>query len=403
MNKKTTLIFGIFLVLTFLFSNVFALGITPARTTVDFEPGLTKTVSFSVINSEHKDMNLVVYAGGSLNGSIMLRENSFTMSSGEASRQMSYDVSLPSQLPPGLNTAEVVVLQLPGKSSTSEAYVGAALAVVTQLYVYVPYPGQYAEADLNIVNAEQGGEAIFIIPVVNRGKEHLSSVRANVDVYNKLGEVITSFDSVEIEIASEERGEIVHKWKADVPVGSYLAVVTLIYGSNPPKTIRLEKQFNVGNPDLELQSLEVNNFRLGEIAKFEMLVENKWSENIIGAHAQTQISNKDEEIIADFKSAQQDIPALSKTMMVSYWDTAGVREGTYDAKVFLKYGEKSTQKNLELKVSDRSIEVRGLGYVISSGKEDGGSNLVLILIIALVVLVLINLLWFMFLRKKIKR
>ena len=66
----------VFVLLIFLVGSVSALGITPARTTVDFEPGLRKTVSFSVVNSEGKDMDLIIYPKGELNASISLKENS---------------------------------------------------------------------------------------------------------------------------------------------------------------------------------------------------------------------------------------------------------------------------------------------------------------------------------------
>ena len=390
----------VFVLLIFLVGSVSALGITPARTTVDFEPGLRKTVSFSVVNSEGKDMDLIIYPKGELNASISLKENSVTMSSEEQSKQLSYEIILPNKLSPGLHIAEVVVLQLPEKSKTSEAYVGAALAVVTQLYVHVPYPGKYAEAGLNIVNAEQGEDAVFIIPISNRGEFDLVSVKANIDIYNKLNEKVTSFNTVTISVGSNEKKELVSKWKADAPVGTYRAVVTLTYDG---ETINLEKQFNVGNEELELQQLEVNDFRLGDIAKLEMLVENKWSEQISGAYAQTQIYNDKEELVADFSSANYNIPALSKKLIVSYWDTAGVKPETYEAKVFLKYAEVSSQKNLQLKVSENKIEVIGLGYVVSSGESSENSNLIFILVVGIVVLILINLLWFLLLRKKLRR
>ena len=152
----------------FMISNVFALGITPARTTFDFSPGMSQTVDFSVLNSEHKELNLVIYAKGELADYISLKENSAVLSAQQESRQFSYTLDLPNDLSPGLHTADVIALSLPGKSPSSEAYVGAAIAVVTQVYVYVPYPYKYAEADLNIVNAEVGGEAVLIMPVVNR-------------------------------------------------------------------------------------------------------------------------------------------------------------------------------------------------------------------------------------------
>jgi hypothetical protein len=105
--------------------------------------------------------------------------------------------------------------------------------------------------------------------------------------------------------------------------------------------------------------------------------------------------------MADFKSANYDIPALSKEVMVSYWDTAGVRVGTYDTKVFLKYGAKSIPSDLQLKVEQNRIEVIGLGYVIS--EEAGGDNtLMFVIVVGIIVLILVNVLWFFLLRKRLK-
>ena len=399
MSKK--FILGLIFIIL-LASSVYALGVTPGRTTIDFSPNLEQTVSFSVINSEHKDMNLVIFAQGELNQSISIKENTLKIGASEESKQLSYDIKLPSSLSPGVHIGEVVILQLPEKAKESEAYVGAAIAVVTQLYVYVPYPGKYAEADMNIINAEQGEEATFIIPVVNRGNLDLVSVKANVDVYNKLNEKISSFNTQEISLASGEKTDIVTKWKADFPVGTYRAVATLIYDEN---TLQLEKQFNIGSAVLDLQQIDVKDFTLGQIAKFEMLIENKWSEPIKGAYAETQVFDKDRQVMADFKTPTYDIEPFKKVDMISYWDTGGVKVGTYDASVFLRYGEKSTQKDLQFKVAEDKIDIIGLGYVISERKSSSGgsSNLVTILAIAIGVLILINALWFLALRKYLKK
>lgn len=395
----------LFIVLLLLVPGVFGLGVTPARTTVDFQPGLERSVSFTVVNSEKKDLNLVLFAQGELNESISLPVNTVSVSASEETKQLIYNVKLPQELRPGLRKGEVVILQLPDKTGNSDAFVGAAVGVATQLHVYVPYPGKYAEADMNVVNAEKGGDATFIISVVSRGDLGLSNVRANIDIYNKLGERVTTFNTNSIDLAPGEAREIVSKWKADVPVGTYRAVATVIYGGDEP--ITLEKQFNVGSSVLELQQVEVNDFSLGEIAKLDMLIENKWSEPIVGAYAHTQIFNEEGEVMADFKSPNYDIPPLTKTVMTSYWDTAGVKEGTYETVVNLVYGsDKSNRQDLKLKVSENEIEVIGLGYVISersSGGGDDGNGLVTILIIAVVVLILINVSWFLFFRRKLKK
>lgn len=398
MDKK------IFLILILIFSlySVSGLGVTPARKTVDYVPGLEGSVGFSVLNSESKDIDLVVYSEGELSENVFLSESSFSMSADEKDKQLGYDYKLPSGLSPGVHTADIVVLQVPKKSSGGDNYVGATLAVVTELYVQVPYPGKYAEAELNIINPGKGEEARFIIPVASRGKVGLADVYATIDIYNKLNGKVGSVASGSVSLEQGERKELVANWNASVEPGEYRAVVNVVYGREDGQTISLEKVFNVGSKELDLQSVEVNNFQLGGIAKLEMLVENKWGEPIKEAYVETNVYDSSGAVMANFKSANYDFDAFEKKSILAYWDTQGVKEGTYGTEVFLKHSSKSTQKAFELKVSQNDIQAVGLGYVISSGESEGGS-LVTILIIALVVLVLVNVLWFLVFRKFLKK
>jgi LPXTG-motif cell wall-anchored protein len=89
-------------------------------------------------------------------------------------------------------------------------------------------------------------------------------------------------------------------------------------------------------------------------------------------------------------------------VFVSYWDTAGVRVGTYETEVSINYGDKSSKKSLQFDVEENELIIIGLGYVIS---EDGGESntLMFVLIGVIVLLVLVNILWFFLFRKKFKR
>ena len=64
MKKKIIFIIGILLVLTL--QNIFALGVTPGRTTINYPDDLDRTFSFSVLNSENKDMQLFFGTSGDL-------------------------------------------------------------------------------------------------------------------------------------------------------------------------------------------------------------------------------------------------------------------------------------------------------------------------------------------------
>lgn len=401
LNYKLFICLIVLVTSIFLIQNTLAIGVTPGLKSIDFEPALERTVDFSVVNSENKNMNVVIYVQGELNESIYLSENSFFMKSSESSRQLQYTVKLPSKLSPGSHTADIVVMQLPEKSESGQAFVGTALAVVSKVNIVVPYPGKYVESELSVNNAGQGGDATIVNIVTSRGNLDIVSVRSNIDIYNSLYEKVATLNTEEISLSSGERAELVANWKAGVPPGTYKAVVTLIYDG---ETTKLEKQFNVGQNDLELQEVSVRDFTLGGIAKFEMLVENKWGEEIKNVYAQTEVFDNSGNVMADFKSPTYDLPALTKKVLTSYWDTGGVSEGTYDASIYLKYGEKSSQKDLKVKVSENSLDIIGLGYVISGKtQKNSTSSLTLVLIVAVVILVLLNFVWFLIIRKKFKK
>ncbi len=176
------LVLGVCLI--FMIGSVFALGVTPARTTVDFEKNMKRNIGFDILNSGGGEIKVVFSAQGDLAEYITLPVKEDVIS-GEK-KSFVYDLNLPSELSPGLHTGEVFAMQLPSGSTSEASQILATLAVVTQVHLYVPYPGKYANAKMYIYSANVGEEVRFVIPVVSAGEFDLSSVRANVDVFNKM-------------------------------------------------------------------------------------------------------------------------------------------------------------------------------------------------------------------------
>lgn len=400
LNFSTGRYLLVLLIGIFMAGSVLGLGISPARTTLDFKPGLVKDVSFEVVNSEGRDMSFVFLAQGDLAEYISSDVSRGSILASEKSKGFSYSLSLPNTLEPGLHTGEVIVMELPEEGSGGGSQVLATLAVATQVYVYVPHPGKYADAEMYIYSGNLGEPVRFVFSVVSAGEFDLTSVRANVDVSNGAGELIKSFNVGPISIASGDRGELVYDLKDELSVGNYIVRATLIYDEG---TVPFEKIFSVGSEDLELQEVWVNDFSLGEIVKLEMLVENNWNEEIKDVLIETKIMNDVGAVVSKIKSSDYSVAPLSKQVFVSYWDTGGVLEGNYDVDVEIKYGNEVTKKDLTFEVSENELVVMGLGYVISSAGGGGSSSLVVVLVVVIVVLVLINLLWFFFLRKKLKK
>ena len=394
-------LFFVLLLGIILLPSVMGLGITPARTTVNFEPGLEKNVSISVVNSEGKDLNLVVAVQGELAEYVILDETSFSMSASQNSKNVKYNIKLPTELSPGLHTAEIVILQLPSSSDLEGSFIGAALAVISQLHVYVSYPGKYAEADLNVLNLNDGNVQ-FVIPVLSRGDFDLTSVEATIEIFTPLNEKIATLKTNDIKVFSGERKEVTALWDtSNVNAGPYRAVATLVYDE---QTLILERNFNIGEKRLSIENIEVNDFTLGDIAKFEILIKNEWSETVAGAYVQMLVRNDKGEVMADFKSPTYDIVSLDKTLMTAFWDTEGVRTGTYDSSLFLHYEELTDEQNLQLEINEDSINVIGLGYVISErGSVFDENKLLTYLVIGVILLIIINIGWFFFLRGKMKK
>ena len=304
-DKKILFIIGVII----LSCNVFALGITPGRTTFEYNSGEGKVVDFSVVNTEKKEMNLIVIVEGEFNESIGLSENSFKMTASEESKTLSFTFKMPASLTPGLHESRIVVLQLPEKAASGGAFVGSVVGVATQIHVNVPYPGKYLEGEINVVQNDDG-KIIFAIPVTNRGDLDLTRVKGTIDIYSKLNEKVTTINTNEISLVSKERKEIVAELDTSkMNVGPYRAVVSVIYDE---KVLKIEKEFNIGEKKLGVEDIAVNDFSLGEIAKFEVLVENKWSEIINDVYTEMVVYNKEGGKIAEFKSANYNIDGLRR-------------------------------------------------------------------------------------------
>ncbi|MCD4666749.1 hypothetical protein K8R47_02990 [archaeon] len=376
-----------------------AIGVTPGRTTIDFEPDLSQDIKFTVINNEQKDMKAVLRIEGDLAQYIKVSQALINFKAEEDSKELTYRVNLPKDISKkGINKGSIIIMELPEEVDQPGAFVGATAAVATELIVRVPYPGKYAEIDL-AVSGE--GPVYFHIPISNFGEQDIIRAGATIDILGSNNEKIVTIETEEKSIKSKERDEIVAEWKAEnINPGTYHAIVTLTYDG---KIAVIEKNFNVGQLRIDVESITVNNYQLGGIAKFLILVNSKWNEVINDVYVQMIINDDQGKEIANFKTASDNVDPLSKKELIAYWDTEGIKEGKYNGKIFLHYEGITTEKEIETDIRLDSLTTNILGTtgrVISSGV--GTTNTNTLLIILVVVLVVINAGWFLYFRKKKK-
>src|SRR3989338_4769737 len=162
-----------------------ALGISPGKKTIDFEPNLEKDITLTVFNGEHSDFTAAIFTRGELGNYIELQEAKLKFSSEDGEKSFNYKIKLPEKIDkPGPHTAEIVVREISESGEGKDIVIGALVAVVSQLEVKVPYPGKYVTANLDIVNAKPNEEVKFFLRVNNLGEEDIVNTKARIIVLN---------------------------------------------------------------------------------------------------------------------------------------------------------------------------------------------------------------------------
>lgn len=358
-NKKIKTEFILLIVLTVLLTvNTSALGITPGRKIINFEPGLEQRIDFTVINSEYNNLGLEVSVKGKLARYVKLKESSFSMSPNEYSREEYYDIKLPEILEPGLYSTDIIVVENTGENvEGKDPYIGGKTAVVTQLNVNVPYPGKYIDAKL--LNSEDGRN--FYITLEGKGDEKIDELYANITLYDLAENVVRELRTNNVSLKSGERKEISAGWRADVAPGEYIAKAKVYYDG---KELVLNKRFKIKDKFLELREIKVENFKLGEITLLNLNVKNWWNEQISDASAEFEFY-KGNNKIGETKSSPYSIAPQTDKDVRLYWDTAGLEDGLYNAKIILNYEEKKSEENLKMNISKNGIEFIDAEGVIS--------------------------------------
>lgn len=379
-------------------SNALAIGITPGRVTLDFQPGMQKTIEFKVVNNEHKDMKVILSAFGELERYVTLSHKSADFTPADEEKTFSYTVNLPDKLEPGNHELRVAAAELPPAGAEEGVYIGATIVVTSQLIVKSPYPYKYAE--ITLMSSPQDKTTNFFVEVNNLGQHDLVDISANIEILGPTNERIAILKTDSKTITAMKRAELTAKWKSEVNAGKYKAIATLAYDEG--KIATAEHVFSIGTLAVDIVDINVKNFRLGDIAKFDITLENKWNEEVKNVFANLQIQDEKGDLIADTKTASVDMKPLERNVLNAYWDTAGIKEGTYSGKLLLNFANQVLEKQLKTEITLNSIKVEIIGVGITAratAAETGRQNLMFILI---VVLIIINAAWFIYFKRKKK-
>ena len=375
------------IVIIALANQAYALGITPSHVDVVFEPGLEKTIQLKVINDNNKKFDALIYPEGELEEYITIENPKISLSKDQDSKIISYKIKLPKEFEKrGTHNANIVIREIP-EEAEGKTTVTASIAISSRLNVIVPYEGKYAEIKLFVPKFSLGESSDFSIQVKNLGTEKITEAQAVVEIFNPLDKSIAIVKSEKISINSKQETILTASWIPDTGLGEYYAIATLIYDNLNTKDI---KSFTIGELSPDIISISVDNFKLGGIAKFDILVENNWNEELKDVFAETAVKDKKGETYSNFKTSSVDIPSFGKQELNAYWNTSKVIPEAYEFWITLYYLGYKKEKIFNIIVENDKIISSIMGRAVGEHEKMSILESVNTLAILIVGLIIIN-------------
>lgn len=375
-----------------LVSQSLALGVAPGHEDIVFAPNGEHRVKLKIINNDNNDLRVVLYAEGELAEFVTFDDLTMDIRADEKESFTYYTLKLPEKFDKqGLHSANIVVRQIPLEKEGEGISMAASVAIIHKLNVMVPYSGKYVEITLFSPNFEVGKQSNFAVEVRNLGTDDILQAQAIVDIYGPLNNKLDTVYSDIQPIAAKDKKILVAKWIPALGAGSYYAVATVVYDE---LNVKDEAQFNIGTMIIDVVDVSVTDFKLGGIAKFDILFSSNWNIPVEGVYAETTITDESGKVYTKFKTADVDMPAFGKERVDAYWDTATVGPGKYKMNVLLNYLDKTSEKLFEIIVSMDKIQASPVGKLITPIQEDGEelkiTSLVYILAFLVVSLIIFN-------------
>jgi len=377
--------FGKFVIIALIFLMLnqiaMALGISPAKKVIDFVPNKEETITFNLINNENRDLRVFAEVAGELAEYIRVLDGTVTINKNEKSKELNLEIILPENFErPGLFESTIKVSQVSDVDG-GVTRISIVPSLKAKLQLRVPYPYKYIESRL-IVDKDNR-KVRFVMPIFNYGSGDLDNVKAFLKIFNAKNDLIKELETNSISIGSQKQAKLSAGWNAD-NIGSYYAIASIDYDG---EKLELKESFDIGAPFVNITKIIVNNFRLGDIAKFDIYLKSDWND-IINVYADATIF-KDDKIYLSSKTEPIDLFVGEENIINLYWGTANVAEGDYNLSLTIKHMLGESTHIVKLVVNEDSIITSLTPERIVSGRD-----IIIYLTVAIVILIVVNVLWY---------
>jgi hypothetical protein len=322
-DKKRAFVF--FFSLIFLLTTAslaYAIGISPADAYVNFVPNHEYVIDYSI--SSYRPFEF--YTQGSFSEFTRIETISQTDSRGH------FRVFL--TLPEDYDKPGKHRMYVAAKEKTTPGTVNTIAAIRGFIEIDVPYPGYYAEMEVNVKDVNHDEPIPITVIVYNKGKLNISNaqLRLNILSEDKAIKTIKS-DTFSIETTGGYTFQTVIPARELRP-GTYKLQAVLVYEGKPKEEI---VEFRVGTFDVAIVNYTDTLYN-NSVNLFEIEIESLWNNRIDTVYMDLSIMDGAKEL-STAKTPPFDMLPWQKKKSSFYWNTVGIPVGEYDLKIVLHYGK----------------------------------------------------------------
>jgi len=356
-------------------SNVYAIGISPSKEVVFFEPGATKNVQFYVVNRDELPITASVSVNGEFSDLINLDSSPFILSPGEK-KYIDITLTLPNEIAsPGDHELRVIAQEI-GSGDFGNATVGATAAVIGRLILRVPREGTFLGASLSANSVSIGEDVTFRVGLESLGTLNINNLEGTIFIYNSKNE---SVDTVKFSdnLAAGETKSLDIPWDSSNAVADeYSAKLVVDYSG---KVAEASTKFKLGDVVVKILSFD-KQIISGKITEYQTTVESGWNNPIDNVFVKLQIDYDGQGY--NYKSESFSLDAFKSNSVKMFIDARELEPGVYPAIIGVYYEGLSSEEEFQIEFK------QGINYILIGGLS----------VLVVVILILIG--YLIFVRRK---
>ena len=296
-----------------------AVGISPAKTTLEFTGPATLQKQFWVVNNEHQEFTMKLRVEG-MSNYVVLKTEDLHFKEDDEVQAVDFEINLPSSVPPGTSYANIILEQ--ELENLEEDSIASKMVLKHKIVIIGSYPEKYITTSINF--REQGNQIKMVSEVQNLGQQDLQTVKTKFYVNDKLLQQQV-LETEEIALKTKENKVL--STEIDKSIFGRGEFEVLAVTSYDDQTMEISKKLIVGQPEIAIAYFD-KYFVAHKINKYSLDLLNKWNQKIKNIYVDIMVQ-KDGQTVDQFRTKSVDIDAQALKRINDYVDARNKNPGRY--------------------------------------------------------------------------